>query len=246
MELSKYINDCFTARKIIPISLKRVGPSPNSPVIILNAEEGMELPKFDVTNFRLSKDMEKGIGSKIMTDSEWVHNGKTINRERNLTLDSPNTRIKNNIDGEIDGKWARHGKISLAWMKKFIEASPLYYKVNSEIKDEPIMTATQLEDLNIDDLKELLKEIESDISRLKSQIDIEINYDLAGRDITGNVEKKLISKIQSLQVIRALAIIDKHDKEKKEEVDNIVSKMLLYALSIQSQGFSSPKYIRVI
>ena len=246
MELSKYINDCFTARKIIPISLKRVGPSPNSPVIILNAEEGMELPKFDVTNFRLSKDMEKGIGSKIMTDSEWVHNGKTINRERNLTLDSPNTRIKNNIDGEIDGKWARHGKISLAWMKKFIEASPLYYKVNSEIKDEPIMTATQLEDLNIDDLKELLKEIESDISRLKSQIDIEINYDLAGRDITGNVEKKLISKIQSLQVIRALAIIDKHDKEKKEEVDNIVSKMLLYALSIQSQGFTSPKYIRVI
>ena len=95
-------------------------------------------------------------------------------------------------------------------------------------------------------MKELLKEIESDISRLKSQIDIEINYDLAGRDITGNVEKKLISKIQSLQVIRAIAIIDKHDKEKKEEVDNIVSKMLLYALSIQSQGFSSPKYIRVI
>lgn len=246
MELSTYINDCFADRQIIPISLKRVGPSPNSAVIILNAEEGMELPKFDVKSFRLSKDMEKGIGSKIITDSEWVHNGKKINRGRNLTLDSPNTRIKNNIDGEIDGKWARHGKISLMWMKKFIEASPLYYKVNSEIKDEPIMTATQLEELNIDDLKELLKGIEGDISRLKPQIDIEISYDLAGRNLTGNVEKKLISKIQSLQVIRALAIIDKHDKEKKEEVDEIVSKMLLYALSIQNQGFTSPKYIRVI
>jgi hypothetical protein len=59
------------------------------------------------------------------------------------------------------------------------------------------------------------------------------------------VERKLISKIQSLQVIRALAMIDKFDDDDKE-VDRIVSNMLLYALSIQNPGFSSPKYIRVI
>ena len=76
-------------------------------------------------------------------------------------------------------------------------------------------------------------------------MNISIDYDLAGREIKGNIEKKLISKIQSLQIIKALAVIDKNDKSKKE-VDRIVSNMLLYALSIQNPGFSSPKYVRVI
>ena len=48
-----------------------------------------------------------------------------------------------------------------------------------------------------------------------------------------------------LQIIKALAVIDKNDRSKKE-VDRIVSNMLLYALSIQNPGFSSPKYVRVI
>ena len=49
-----------------------------------------------------------------------------------------------------------------------------------------------------------------------------------------------------MQVIRALAAIDRYDGKEGEEVDDIVTKMLLYALSIQNPGFSSPKYARVI
>jgi hypothetical protein len=202
----------------------------------------MELPSFEVSSFRISKDMNKGIGSKIMTNSEWINNGKKIQRQRNLTMDSPNTGKNSNIDGEIDGVWARHGKVSLLWIKKFIEGSDLYYRVDEVGK---IMEWQELSKMNLDELQELLKEIELDLADLKSEINIRIDYDLAGREIKGNVEKKLISKIQSLQIIRALSVIDKYDESGKE-VNQIVSNMLLYALSIQNPGFSSPKYIRVI
>jgi hypothetical protein len=241
-ELNTYLNDSFRDRQIIPVSLKRVGPSPNSATLIINAEEGMDLPTFDVSSFRLSKDMSKGIGSKIMTNSEWIHNGKKIQRQRNLTMDSPNTGKNSNIDGEIDGVWARHGKVSLLWIRKFIEESDLYHRIDEVGR---IMEWQELTKLDISELNELLKEIELDLADLKSEIDIRIDYDLAGREIKGNIEKKLISKIQSLQIIRALAVIDKYDESKKE-VNRIVSNMLLYALSIQNPGFSSPKYIRVI
>jgi hypothetical protein len=242
LELNVYLNDCFNDRQIIPVSLKRVGPSPNSGNLIVNAEDDMELPSFEVSSFRISKDMNKGIGSKIMTNSEWINNGKKIQRQRNLTMDSPNTGKNSNIDGEIDGVWARHGKVSLLWIKKFIEGSDLYYRVDEVGK---IMEWQELSKMNLDELQELLKEIELDLADLKSEINIRIDYDLAGREIKGNVEKKLISKIQSLQIIRALSVIDKYDESGKE-VNQIVSNMLLYALSIQNPGFSSPKYIRVI
>ena len=244
MELNMYLNDSFNDRQIIPVSLKRVGPSPRSATIIVNAEEGMSVPVFDVKAFRISADAEKGIASKIMTDSEWKDNrGKVITRQRNLTMDSPNTRKNSNIDAEIDGVWARHGKISLLWIRKFIEGSEFYQKLHGRI-DMSIMEWQELQKLSVDELKEMLAELRRQIDSLRSEIDIDVKYDLAGRDIAGS-EKKLISKIQSLQVIRALSVIDQFDEEGKE-VDRIVTGMLLYALSIQNPGFSSPKYVRVI
>ena len=245
LELNTYLNDSFNDRQILPVSLKRVGPSPNSATIIVNAEEGMELPIFDVTSFRLSEDAEKGIGSKIMTKSLWNHGGEIIDRERNMTLDSPNTGKNSNIDGEIDGKWARHGKISLLWIKKFIEGSVFYQKLDDRF-DIRIMEWAELQKNDLDQLKEILRGVQNDIKSLKSDSDkkIEIRQDLGGKEI-GDARGKIISKIQSLQVVKALAMIDKFD-DKNTEVDEIVSKMLLYALSIQNPGFSSPKYIRVI
>ena len=242
LELNTFLGDSFEDKQIIPVSLKRVGPSPNSATLIVNAEDGMELPSFEVSSFRISKDMNKGIGSKIMTKSEWIHNGKKIERERNLTIDSPNTGKNSNIDAEIDGAWARHGKVSFAWIKKFIGESSLYQ--NNLEEAGIIQEWTDLRDYNIDQLKEIIQKLQVDLERLKSA-GVKINYDLAGREIMGKVENKLISKIQSLQIIKALSVIYNRDKTNKE-VDSIVSKMLLYALSIQNPGFSSPKYIRVI
>jgi hypothetical protein len=71
---------------------------------------------------------------------------------------------------------------------------------------------------------------------------LKVRHDLGGKDI-GGIQNKLISKIQSLQVIRALCGIYFINPA---ELDKVVTKMLLYALSIQNPGFSSPKYVRVI
>lgn len=243
LELNTYLNDSFNDRQIIPVSLKRVGPSPNSAMLIINAEEKMALPSFDVESFRLSAEAGKGIGSKIMTNSKWKNNGEEIERQRNLTMDSPNTRKNSNIDGEIDGVWARHGKVSLLWMKKFIEGSDFYQKLHDRV-DMEISEWHSLDKKGVVELKKIMSGIQKDIDSMKSDLSIDIKYDLAGKEI-GDLEKKLISKIQSLQVIRALCVIDKFD-DTDTEVDRIVTKMLLYALSIQNPGFSSPKYVRVI
>ena len=58
-----------------------------------------------------------------------------------------------------------------------------------------------------------------------------------------------------MQIIRALAIIDSIDESPRwikgvanpnNEVDKIMTKILLYALSINNGGFSTPRYARVI
>jgi hypothetical protein len=256
LELNTYLNDSFNDRQIIPVSLKRVGPSPNSAMLIINAEEKMKLPSFHVSSFRISADVNKGIGSKIMTDSKWKNNGKTINRERNLTMDSPNTRVNNNIDGEIDGLWARHGKVSLVWIKKFIEGSDYYRKIedlfdkysDDEVDEKLSVEISEwktLSDKKVDELKHILSKVQEDIDLMESKsgsLKLKVRHDLGGKDI-GGIQNKLISKIQSLQVIRALCGIYFINPA---ELDKVVTKMLLYALSIQNPGFSSPKYVRVI
>ena len=256
LELNTYLNDSFNDRQIIPVSLKRVGPSPNSAILIINAEEKMKLPSFHVSSFRISADINKGIGSKIMTDSKWKNNGKTIRRERNLTMDSPNTRVNNNIDGEIDGLWARHGKVSLVWIKKFIEGSDYYRKIedlfdkysNDEVDDKVSVEISEwknLSDKKVEELKQILNKVQADIDLMESKsgsLKLKVRHDLGGKDI-GGIQNKLISKIQSLQVIRALCGIYFISPA---EVDRVVTKILLYALSVQNPGFSSPKYVRVI
>lgn len=256
LELNTYLNDSFNDRQIIPVSLKRVGPSPNSAMLIINAEEKMKLPSFHLASFRISADADKGIGSKIMTDSKWKNNGKTIRRERNLTMDSPNTRTNNNIDGEIDGLWARHGKVSLLWIKRFIEGSDYYRKIedlfdkysNDEADDKVSVEISEwknLSDKKVEELKQILNKVQADIDLMESKsgsLRLKVRHDLGGKDI-GGIQNKLISKIQSLQVIRALCGIYFISPA---EVDRVVTKILLYALSVQNPGFSSPKYVRVI
>lgn len=61
-------------------------------------------------------------------------------------------------------------------------------------------------------------------------------------DISGS-ENKLISKLQSLQIVLAimqLFIID------KEIGNGVVTKMMRYALSIQNDSFTTLRYLRVI
>ena len=247
LELNTALNSMFDERTLIPISLKRSGPAEDDTLIVVNAEEDMELPEFEVRSFRVSNELGKGIGTKIITMSSWMHSGQTIETPRNLSIDSPNTGQNVNVDGEIDGKWARQGKISLMWMRRFIEESPLYSKVRDYVEDEPINTFSELDNLDEEDLEELLATLNADVKSMENDMAIDVVPDTRGRSTEGHGrKKKLISKVQSMQVIRALAVIDSHDSDKGSAVNDIVSNMLLYALSIKNPNFTSPRYVRVV
>ena len=247
LEFNTALNSMFDERVLIPISLKRSGPADEDTFIVVNAVEDMELPEFEVRKLRVSGELGRGIGTKIVTMSTWLHDGETIETPRNLSIDSPNTNQNVNVDGEIDGKWARQGKISLAWMKRFIEESPLYGKVRDYVEDEPINTHAELGMLDEEDLEELLATLNADVKSMERDMTVEVIPDTRGRSTEGESRKrKLISKVQSMQVIRALAVIDSHDSGKDRAIDDIVSNMLLYALSIKNPNFTSPRYVRVV
>ena len=63
-----------------------------------------------------------------------------------------------------------------------------------------------------------------------------------GSDISGN-EGKLMSRIQSLEVIRALNQIYQKDKNISNKV---ITNIMRYALSIQTDKFQTPRYLRII
>lgn len=253
--LSDILNEEFDKRTLIPISLKKVGIKVNSGKIIINNQLGAELPKFNVTQFHLEPNTEKGIGSKIDTTSLWTPKGETkaVERQRNIKIDTSNSRKFQNVDGEIDGLYARHGKISFLMMRKFIKESPLYDKVSQEDPD-PLQSVDSLKEKTVEQLKDIVTDLNNDITRFNHDLSIKISYDLNGRP-NESLEKKLISKIQSMQIIRSLTIIDYYDKTPRfikgipnpdNEVDRIITKVLLYALSINTGKFSTPRYARVI
>ena len=260
LDLNRILNAEFEKRTLIPISLKKVGIKVNSGKIIVNNEGGAELPKFNVTQFHIEPETGKGIGSKIDTTSIWYPKGevKPIQRQRNIKIDTSNSSKFQNVDGEIDGVYARHGKISFLMMKRFIEESPLYDKVLS-VDETPLQTVELLKNKNVQELKDMIEELNAEIKGFDNPLGVNVKDDLKGRP-NNSLEKKLISKIQSLQIVRALSIIDYYDVVVNEnprrlingqpnpdnEIDKIVTKVLLYALSIHTGGFSTPRYARVI
>lgn len=255
LDLNRILNAEFDKRNLIPISLKKVGVKKKSGKIIINNELGAEIPKFNIRKFHLESDLEKGMSSKIDTDSIWYPKGETkpITRQRNIRIDSSDSSKFQNVDGEIDGVYARHGKISFLMMKHFIEESPYFKYVLSVVKDNPLQTVEELKSKTVNELTEMIEDTKIQISKFKKP-SIEVLFDLKGRD-NNLLEKKLISKLQSLQIIRALSIISSYDKSPEKinnklnpnnEVDKIITKFLLYALSINTGGFSTPRYARVI
>ncbi|MEI8007530.1 MAG: OsmC family peroxiredoxin [Bacteroidota bacterium] len=63
-----------------------------------------------------------------------------------------------------------------------------------------------------------------------------------GRDIKGN-SNKLISRLQSLQIVLAMMELKEVDTHLANEC---VTKLMRYALSIQTDKFDTPRYLRVL
>ena len=138
-------------------------------------------------------------------------------------------------------------------MRKFIKESPLYDRVLN-VNTNPLQSVEELKEKSVEDLKNIIEELDNQIKSYESGLTVKVKYDLTGRP-NNSLEKKLISKIQSMQIINSLAIIDYYDKSPRlingepnpdNEVDKVITKVLLYALSINTGAFDTPRYARVI
>lgn len=232
-ELTRLIDGLFYKKLLIPISLKKING--NSFKIITNKEINKELPNFFIRSFIIGSDM-KGIGSKISTTSVWKHkNDKEVDiTNRILNFDSSDTSKNQDIDGEVEGGSSRHGKISFKSIKRLLDIYD---------SDNYLMYNYDLRKLTISELCILVKNMISDINNIKDKIGIiNISPINRGSDISNN-ENKLISRIQSMQVIKSIAKIYMEDKNK---ANDLITKIIRFALSIQTDKFDTPRYFRVI
>ena len=237
-ELNKVLNGYFDSKMLIPISLKKISGNFK---IITNSELDKDLPDFFIKSFMVGSDM-RGIASKISTTSIWKHkNDKDVDiKDRNINFDSSDTSKGQNIDGEVEGSSSRHGKVSFKAIKRILNS-----KIEAGLKIQNLQSYEELSLLNIDQLKSLVRSLISTINILRRQVGgdlIKVQPITRGSDIRTN-EKRLISRIQSLQVV--LAIIQLHGISHKYSND-VITKMLRYALSIQTDKFDTPRYLRVM
>jgi hypothetical protein len=147
-----------------------------------------------------------------------------------INFDSSDTSRPQNIDGEIEGRSSRHGKVSFLYMKNLLEKNSI----------------------NIDDYKFLLKksneELFNNIVSIINELENENNSIISLKEFTRarNIKdnkNKLISRLQSLQFIKSLYYIMKSNNKL---ADKIITNIFRYALSIQTHQFTSPRYLRVL
>lgn len=243
VDLNTRMDGFFDNKILLPLSLKKVSVDCDFK-IITNREVGKELPDFIIKSFMISPGL-KGIGSKISTDSIWKHrNNKNVDiKSRRMNFDSSDTSKKQNIDGEVEGSSSRHGKISFKGIKRILDLKRVRYPDIQELQ-----SYSDLQPFTRDQLSTKIIETIDEIEALDLGGKVEIRP--IRRDVDISTENKMISKLQSLQIILCVAQIFgkpiEDDTDGPKEANDAVTKMMRYALSIQNDKFDTPRYLRVV
>ena len=243
-ELNSVIDKYFDDKKLLPLSLKKIDKNVEFKIII-NREADKDLPEFEIATLMTNSNPLKGIGSKISTFSTWKYrNNKDVDhKSRVLNLDSSDSSKKQDIDGEVEGSSSRHGKISFNAMKRIIDSARdilSLAKLNPSF--QTIQSTSDLFNLDLSDLEKIALKLKVKIDKVSPDTFILNTVSPRSSDISGN-KNKLISKIQSLQIVLAISQIHSQDNT---IANNIITKIMRYALSIQTDKFDTPRYLRVI
>ena len=235
-ELTTKCDELFDQGLFIPLSLKKIGKS--KILIITNKEVDKDLPYFEINRFQINLGDFTGIGSKIHTTDYWKYRNKEMStkKDRTLNIDSSNTSKKVNVDGEVEGSTSRHGKISLNAIKSIIKRITEQENIQS-VSD--IQDSKELKKLNIEQLEQEVINLNRELKGRPKVVRYPIER---GSNISGD-EGRLISRIQSLQVVLALNEIY---RIKPEIANRAITSIMRYALSIQTDRFESPRYLRIL
>jgi len=251
-ELVNIVDKFFIPKRFIPISLKKVKQGSEFK-IITNGEIGANLPNFYITKFRINAD-SMGIGSKIQTHSEWEYMNEIVDeKDRVINFDSSDTSKSVNIDGEVEGSASKHGKISLNYISRSIvgvvkDNKQKLGSLNNLRLKSYVQIKSELSKRNPNQaLEDKIRDLSDEIIKLsKSNSTLNGLLDVArltrGTDTDGNINAG-ISRYQSLQVIYLIMKIYSIDVK----LGNLViTKIMRYALSIETEFFNTPMYLRVI
>lgn len=251
--LVKILDHYFDNNELIPISLKKLKEGDR---VIINKEKSKKLPDFTINKFIITDDPLKGIASKVKVKSIWmseIPNGDDLPDEvsRDIIFDSSDTGKPRNIDGDILGRSSRHGKITFNSIVSIFEKNgfireynlifDLYSRLNTKSESElrEMILSTH------DDLLDLVPGLTTQLqTRTKSGIGSKVYSDLAEGSMVDNIKNRLISKLQSLQLLVALAVLQ---SEEPTDANIAITAIMRYALSIQTDLFKdTPRYLRII
>ena len=251
--LVKLLNTYFDSNDLIPVSLKKLNSGDK---VIINNEQVKKLPTFTISKFIITDNPLKGIASKLEVSSVWasekpVEGEKPEESSRSIIFDSSDTSKARNIDGDISGRSSRHGKVSFnsmhTFMSKngFIERYDLTLDTYSKLSTKDDNELREMILLAHDDLLNLVPNLIEIVSTRYKNGSINKTYsDLEEGSSVNNIKNRLISKLQSLQLLVALAIIQ---SEEPTDANIVITGIMRYALSIQTDLFkSTPRYLRII
>jgi len=231
--LNKVIDYYFDNRQLVGISLKKVDDKDEKIKLVIN--KMTKPPKYTFSGIKLSEDAlsTASLRIEVNTSSE-VGFG---NAPSYMTVRSFSGSKIQNISGEVAGKSARQGKISLI-------------KINEILKKhigETVPTVKEIDKYGWDD-EELKNQIEN-INDLIVRRYGHVSH--SNRQYTEN-RIRLVSKYQALFL--AWIFIENEEKRKNRRaeltvVDQTVEEMFHYALSIMfdiTKSGRTPKYVRVV
>jgi hypothetical protein len=220
-DLNDIIDKFFDDRNLIGISLKKVDKNESIMMIINKVTEP---PIYNFSSIKLSEGHTSTTGVQIQaTKKSGLGDGMEYMVVRSFGGSKPR-----NISGEMYGKVARQGSISLNKINKILSKYNEYIPTVKEIQysDEELIEKIKY-------LNDYMINMNSDkcvVSALKNT-DVDIN------------RPRLLSKYQSLCLSKILL---KNAISIGNISDSIIGEMFYYALSIMYENGRTPKFVRVI
>jgi hypothetical protein len=228
VELNQKIDNLFDKKLLVGISLKKLTSTDEVPDIIINKETPIPTYKFD--SIKLSKDPFTSIGLMVISRRFSEAYGQGLEQLKIGSSSGPDEI--GNINFEVIGKTARHGKIALSRINEILH----------NLNVEEIETASELSNVSDRELTRRIKE-------LNELIINEYGSNESDRTQTTRSRVRMISKYQSLLFAKLLY---DYEDEPSDEIDGysisdvIVQKILYFAMSISNDRFVCPKYARFI
>lgn len=231
-DLNEFINKYFDSNDLVGISLKKIINN-RIPTYIVNSIT--ERPHYTFKDIKISEDItstsvkiyavtDKGHQDSITFRRFTTEGSRIIGNVKEVGL--------SNICGEVDGYGARQGKISFKALNhiihKYIGGDP------EPIKDYDFLSKHRSKDDLAKDIYKMMFKLGTSVRELKLKyLDKKHEDDYA----------RMISKYQGLILLNIFKYKLSNDHTKR---DACIEEIMYYALSIKTDHFESPRYVRII